>query len=300
MKQILFITLSNIGDAVMTIPALARLHQLYPQAKIDLVCDPRSSVIFEHCPYRGDIILKIKKQGKKGLWQLIKNLRRKRYDLIVDLRTDGLSYLLRAKKRLTKLNRKPYGPHAVEDLISIIDKINPEKIIPPAAVWLDNNHIEQAKQLTADLPGNNWLCIGPGANWAPKIWASENFAQVANHLKSAFDAVIIVGGPGDKSYCDKTEALIKFPVLNLCEKTGLLTATAVMQQCRLFIGNDSGLGHLASAAGTASISVFGPGRPSRYHPYSAKNQWLQGDNESLEAVTPESIIELAEKSLSDS
>ena len=55
MQQILFITLSNIGDAIMTTPVLERLHQLYPDASIDLVCDPRSQSLFEHCPYRGEI-----------------------------------------------------------------------------------------------------------------------------------------------------------------------------------------------------------------------------------------------------
>ncbi|MBT8439621.1 MAG: glycosyltransferase family 9 protein, partial [Gammaproteobacteria bacterium] len=135
MKQILFITLSNIGDAVMTTPTLERLHQLFPNALIDLVCDARSEILFEHCPYRGEIFLKDKKQGKKGLFKLIRQLRKKRYDLIVDLRTDGLAYLLRAKKRLTKFGHQPYGPHAVEDLISIIDKINPEKQIPPTRIW---------------------------------------------------------------------------------------------------------------------------------------------------------------------
>lgn len=291
MQQILFITLSNIGDAVMTTPVLERLHQIYPEASIDLVCDPRSQSIFEYCPYRGEIFLKIKQQGRKGLFQLIKRLRKKRYDLIVDLRTDGLSYLLRAKKRLTKWGHKPYGPHAVEDLISIIDTINPEKIIPDTKIWLDEIvHSSNAEKLTSALTGDRWLALGPGANWPPKVWAAENFSHVANALKDLIDSVIIIGGDSDTEYSNLTVELINLPVLNLTGKTDLLTASAVLRKCCLFIGNDSGLGHLASAVNTPTITVFGPGRPERYHPWNINNIWLRGSDSNLDNLELDSVI----------
>ncbi len=293
MKKILFITLSNIGDAVMTTPVLERLHQLYPDAIIDLVCDPRSSSLFEHCPYRGEIFLKLKKAGKKGLWQLIKQLRQKRYDLIVDLRTDGLSYLLRAKKRLSKWNSKPYGPHAVEDLISIIDRINPDKRIPACKLWLGNDETQLAEDLLAPLADNRHLIIGPGANWQPKVWPSENFAIVANDMESVIDNVILLGGPGDQLYCESVAESLELPTLNLCGKTDLLTSLSIMQKARLFIGNDSGLGHLAAAADIPSISIFGPGRPKRYHPWSDKNQYFSGENQSFNGINSQKVITAA-------
>lgn len=293
MKQILFITLSNIGDAVMTTPALERLHQLYPAAVIDLVCDPRSKVLFEHCPYRGEVFLKDKTKGKKGLVKLIGTLRKKRYDLIVDLRTDGLTFLLRAKKRLTKLGHQPYGPHAVEDLISIIDKINPDKHIPPTKIWLGNIHTDQANELTASLPGKKWLAIGPGANWEPKIWNAANFASVANSLKDAIDAVILLGGPGDTKYSDTTATQLDLPFLDLTGKTDLLTTSAVIHKCALFLGNDSGLGHLASAVDTPTVTVFGPGKPERYHPWHPDNLWLSGKASLLDNIETETVSKAA-------
>jgi len=294
MQQILFITLSNIGDAVMTTPTLERLHQLYPEASVDIVCDPRSQVIFEHCPYRGELFLKDKNLGKKGLIQLIGKLRRKRYELIVDLRTDGLSYLLRARKRLTKLGHTPYGPHAVEDLISIIDKINPARMIPSTHIWLDEKHLRQADDLTAQLPGKRWLCLGPGANWLPKIWAAENFATVAQSLSSSLDAVILLGGPGDTRYSEAVASQISLPLLNLTGKTDLLTTTAIIRNCQLFIGNDSGLGHLASAVDTPSITVFGPGKPERYHPWHAANHAIQGSDNSFDNLNIDEVISTAQ------
>jgi heptosyltransferase-3 len=293
MSRILFITLSNIGDAVMTTPVLERLHQLYPDAVIDLVCDPRSSILFENCPYRGKIFLKIKKHGKKGLWKLIRELRKKRYDLIVDLRTDGLSYLLKARQRLTKWQRKPYGPHSVQELISIIDSINPEKNLPPVKIWLSEKQIKDADQLIEKLPGKRILAIAPGANWLPKTWSAQNFAATANLLKAYFDGVILLGGPGDIDYCKTVSETVSLPCLNACHTTDLLTAAAVMAKCKLFIGNDSGLGHLASAVTTPSISVFGPGQPERYHPWGPHAEWVVGENQILDAVTPKQVSEKA-------
>ena len=274
----------------MTTPTLERLHQLYPDAVIDLVCDKRSMVLFEHCPYRGEIFLKHKKQGKKGLLRLIRLLRKKRYDLLVDLRTDGLAYLLRGKKRLTKFGHKPYGPHAVEDLISIIDRINPEKIIPATKIWLDSSHIEKAETLTKDLHQGKWLAIGPGANWQPKIWDATNFAAVANSLKQAVDAVILLGGPDDTEYCKKVAARLEIPYLNLAGKTDLLTTSAIIQQCTLFLGNDSGLGHLASAVDTPSLAVFGPGNPQRYHPWHENAKVIQGENQQFTGISINEVI----------
>ena len=297
MKKILFITLSNIGDAIMTTPTLERLHQIYPDAVIDLVCDPRSQTLFEHCPYRGEIFLKIKSEKKKGLFRLIKQLRKTRYDLIVDLRTDGLTLLLRAKKRLTKWRHKAYGPHAVEDLISIIHPINPDKIIPPTKVWLSKENIAQANELTKSLKGNRWLAIGPGANWPPKVWDAENFAAVANAVKDKINGVIVIGSDQDKEYTSRVLSKLELPSLDLTGKTNLLTASAAIQKCCLFIGNDSGLGHLASTVETPSIIVFGPGKPERYHPWNSQSRWITGKDKQLKKLEPQKVIKVIKQLL---
>ena len=288
--EILFITLSNIGDAIMTTPTLERLHQIYPDAVIDLVCDARSQILFEYCPYRGEIFLKQKKAGKKGLFKLIRKLRKNRYDLIVDLRTDGLAYLLKGKKRLTKWNRKPYGPHAVEDLISIIDPINPERSIPATTVWLDKAHLKEAELLLDQFYEKKLMAVGPGANWEPKIWKAENFATVANDIKDIIDGVVLVGGLSDQRYSEAVIEKLQIEYLDFTAKTDLLTAAAILGKCRLFLGNDSGLGHLASAVGTPTITVFGPGNAERYHPWHNLSRWVSNKNGDLNMIPPDEVI----------
>ena len=98
----LFITLSNIGDALLTTPVLQFLHRHDEAASIDIVSDKRSSLLFRHCPYRGEIYNKQKERFLRGVPALWYELRRKRYDLVVDLRTDVLARLIPAEKRLFK------------------------------------------------------------------------------------------------------------------------------------------------------------------------------------------------------
>ncbi len=106
----LFISLSNIGDAIMTTPALELLHARYPEHSIDIVADRRSGEIFEHCPYRGEIFYKNKRAAWRGVPALLGQLRVSFYEVVVDLRSDGLAYLLRARRRYIP-NGAP-GPRA--------------------------------------------------------------------------------------------------------------------------------------------------------------------------------------------
>lgn len=295
--KILVISLSNIGDAVMTTPVLERLHALYPDAVIDIVGDRRSSILFTHCPYSGEIFHKEKKQGWRGLLKLIRELRRTRYDLIVDLRTDGLAYLLRGSRRLVKWGRRPYGPHAVQDLMSIIDRINPERAIPAAKVWLSETERGAASALLEGFAARRLLAIGPGANWEPKIWAAEAFAEAANLLGDAFDGVVLLGGPGDVERARRVAQRLALPHCDLTGRCDLLTTAAVLERCALFIGNDSGLGHLASGVDTPTLTVFGPGQPARYHPWSANARWLVGAQRDLANVAAAQVAALAREQL---
>lgn len=287
-EKLLVISLSNIGDAVMTTPVLERLHQLYPDARMDIVGDRRSSALFAHCPYLGRVIHRDKNRGWRGRLALIRELRRTRYDLVVDLRTDGMAYLLRARRRLTKWHRGSHGPHAVEDHMSVIGAINPGGEIPPVTVWLGDGERAFAERALADLPGRRWLALAPGANWAPKTWPADSFAALAEAVRGRFDALVLVGGPDDRARCEAIRRQVSLPCVDLAGESTLLEAAAVLARCSAFVGNDSGLGHMAAAAAIPTLTVFGPGRPRRYHPWGANTVWLVSDSgriEDLEAAT---------------
>lgn len=287
-RSILVVTLSNIGDAIMTTPVLEALHRRYPEAVIDLVADRRSSEIFTHCPYRGRVVFKEKRSGWRGTLQLVRTLRETRYDLIVDLRTDGLAYLLRARRRLTKWQRRERGPHAVEQHMGVIAALG-DTDIPPTRIWLTPQLEADATQRLEGLPGTRWLALGPGANWEPKIWPLTRFRALAEHLQNDFDAIVLLGGPNDAERCDFLSRTLPLETLNLAGKTSLLQAAAVLARMRIFVGNDSGLGHIASAVGVPTLTLFGPGEPERYHPWGEHARWLVSPETDLGKLSAEVV-----------
>jgi ADP-heptose:LPS heptosyltransferase len=271
---ILFITLSNIGDALMTTPVMTLLHRRHPRARMDIVADPRSSELFTHCPYRDRLLHRDKRRGLRGTIALVKTLRQRRYDLIVDLRTDGLAWLLRGHVRRTRRLRKELAGHAVERHLGIVS--GPEGIaeIPPTRTWLGPAEHHAAREQLSPLPGSRWLGIGPGARWEPKRWPAGRFRELAQDLATRFDAVVLFGGTDDAVHGREIAIGLSLPCLDLCGRTRLLQAAALLQRMRLFVGNDSGLGHLAAAVDTPTVTVFGPGDPLRYHPWNRRGIWL--------------------------
>lgn len=282
-KRVLFITLSNIGDAILTTPALMAVHHSLPDAIIDVVGDARSLEIFAHCPFRGEAIPKHKKGGAGNLISLVRHLRRTRYELIVDLRTDGLAWLLRARRRLTKFRSRAAGPHAVQQHLAVISRLSSET--PSTCTWLSNRLRNKASSLLGNVADGPLLALGPGARWEPKIWPVERFADLVLHLPDRFGATVMLGDAQDRSRCNALEQRLDSPCLNLCGQTGILEAAAVLERCAAFVGNDSGLGHIAAAVGTPTVTVFGPGQPERYHPWSDRSTWLTSPTGRIEDVS---------------
>jgi heptosyltransferase-3 len=298
-RHILLVTLSNIGDAVMTTPVMEALHGKHPEAVMDIVADPRSSELFAHCPYRNRVIHRDKQQGWRGSLALVRELRRLRYDLIVDLRTDGLAWLLRGRRRLTRQGvRRPEG-HAVERHMEVIRRDVGTAGIPPTRLWFDGSELEFATRVLADLPGRRWLALGPGARWEPKCWPSGSFRELVQHHRESFDAIVLLGSEADKDSCRSIAEGLCLSCLDLAGRTSLLEAAAVLSRMRLFIGNDSGLGHIAAAAGIPTLTLFGPGEPQRYRPWNLRGRWLQSPNRDIRAMPVSHVADALTTLLSD-
>jgi ADP-heptose:LPS heptosyltransferase len=272
-SNILFVTLSNIGDVILTTPALEALHKQYTSALIDVVCDKRSAIIFKHCPYIDRLILKEKRSGWRGLLNLVLKLRKKNYDLAVDLRTDGLLHLIKSKIKIFKRsNHSTLHMHSVEKhYLSLGEHVN--LTIPDTRIWLSRKELDFANLIFNDH--SRILTIGLGANFSKKIWPAESYALLANSLEGVFDFVLLVGDQQDAKLALEFKKTCKLPVVNFCGKLNLLQTAALMEKSLFFIGNDSGLGHLASAVGLQSFTIFGVGQPARYAPWSKNALWYQ-------------------------
>jgi len=289
-KSILFISLSCVGDTIMTTPVLEALNTKYPEAIIDIVSDARSNILYKHCPYRGSVFLKDKKKFLRGTLDLLKNARRKKYDLIVDLRTDGLAYLCHGKKRLTKWGRKPYGSHAVEQFMGTIRNVHECPVIPKAKVWLTKTEQDYADSLLLDLPGEKWLALAPGNFNEKKVWPSDNYAALANNFSEIFTGVILDGSKLEKHETEAVGRKLKLPFVDLAGKTNLLQAAAVLRRASLFVGGDSGLGHIAAAMSIPTLTFFSVDRPERVLPWGGNAHWLSSSDDYARNISLEDAI----------
>ena len=283
-KKILFITLSNIGDVILTIPTLLKLSKRYKNAKFDIVGDDRSKILFKYYPFINKFFIKDKSKGFRGTLSLLRDIRKTNYDVAVDLRSDGLLYLIRADKKFHKINNK--NIHSIEKhYLSIKEQ---DKKIPEPTIWLSNEEKRKARKL---LPKSykKILAFGLGANSSHKIWPTKFYAELGNLLKQQFDLIVLIGDVKDNEYFSAFTKNYKGPLLNLSGKLDLLTTAAVLEKVQLFIGNDSGLGHIASAVNINTFTIFGPGEPHRYRPWGEKARWIKDNQNEIKKIKPRDI-----------
>lgn len=288
-QHILFVTLSNIGDAVLTTPCLEALHRCCPAAVIDMVVDPRSQAIFGACPYLGQRIVLDKKTGWRGRLALIRRLRQQRYDLAVDLRSDWLLYFMRARHKLAKFSsRAGRGLHSAEKHAAALRPLG-ITTTPETRLWLAPAHRQYAEHKLASWAEWRILALGPGANFAGKIWPVEYYVALVKQLADSFDGVLLLGSQQDAERAALFTRDCPLPVINACGECDLLEAAALLEHAGLFVGNDSGLGHIASAVGIPTMTVFGPGFPARYRPWGPSAGWLQSRDGSMQSLTPDDV-----------
>ncbi|NKB38678.1 MAG: hypothetical protein GKR93_16215 [Gammaproteobacteria bacterium] len=278
-KRILFIGLSSIGDVVMTTPVLQSMHKLYPEALFDIVTDKRSIALYENYPFKGQLYVKDKKKPLRGVPDLMFKLWKNRYDIIVDLRTDGLAYLLRSKKRYTKWSAKSYGPHAVEDLLGVIALLHQEQAIPHPQVWISDSDRDYANnKLSVFEDKNSLLALSVGDPNKPfKTLPIEKFIDILVRHKDNFSGLIFLGGDSEAENTKKVIEQISTPYVNVAGNT-LLESAALIEKSCLYIGPDSGLGHIASAVKTPTISFFSQVSPERFSPWGDSAVCIRGEN----------------------
>jgi ADP-heptose:LPS heptosyltransferase len=262
--KILFITNTRIGDAILSSGVLHHLVATYPEARFTVVCGRLPQTLFAAVPRLDRVIVLKKRRFDLHWWDLWREVRGTRWDMVIDLRRSFLSYFLRARERhvIGKANDKV---HRVVHQSSVL------ALPAPAAphLYLAPHHIAAARQL---IPaGAPVLAIAPIAAAAEKTWPAENFAALARTLLAGPCAgwrIAFFGGPGD---AEKAVPLVDaFPeALKVFGQPDLLTVAAALKECAAFIGNDSGLAHLAAASNVPSLAVFGPSDPIRYAPFGA-------------------------------
>ena len=216
---------------------------------------------------------------------MLRELRRTRYRLVVDLRTDLMAWLLRAEQRLGKWGAQPYGGHAVEQHMGVIHSLHGSRPLPDCVVWAGADETGFAQRALQKMSGRKILAMGPGANYPAKIWPWPNYLGLIASVRSHFEAVVLLGNAKDRELARPIAEDSVLPCINLCGDTTLLQAAAILGSAAAFVGNDSGLGHMAAAVKVPTLTLFGIGHPERYHPWGRQARWLAGSDQRIENIT---------------
>ena len=274
--RILFISSTRIGDAVLSTGLLDHLMRAHPEARFTIVCGRVAEGVFRRMP-RLDRLIAVEKQRYSLHWlEIWGQLAATRWDLVVDLRASAIAWLLWTRdRRVIQGGRRP--GHRLTHLAALLSVSPP----PLPVIWTAPEDTARAAALLPE--GRPWLVLGPTANWHRKVWPAERFAELALSLTAPDGAlpgagIAILGGPGDQERSMANPVLTALPqALDLVGKLDLPEVAAALARAAIFIGNDSGLMHLAAAAGAPTLGLFGPTPSDEYGPAGPKAQAVLAD-----------------------
>jgi ADP-heptose:LPS heptosyltransferase len=263
--RILFVTSNRVGDAVLSTGLLDHLIRAHPHSRVTVACGPAAAGVFARMPNLERLIVMPKQTFGRhwlGLWAASVGTR---WDLVVDIRASAIAYLVPARRRAVRRQRPELRALPKTAQLASILGLDP----PPLPVaWTAPEDRARAAALLP--PGPPVIALAPTANWTGKVWPAERFVALFHALaQSALPGAraAVFAGPGEHERALAAPVLAALPgAIDLCGALTLAEAAACLARCALFVGNDSGLMHLAAAAGTPTLGLFGPTPAAEYAP----------------------------------
>jgi heptosyltransferase III len=270
--KILFITLSNIGDVILTFPVFDALHERFPRSKISVVVGPKAKSLFEDNPLIDRLIIFEKRSTLKEKWRWIRELRREKFDLVVDLRNSMMPYLVGGRKAtrpagfLKKIrHKKDEHFRRLKQVVKDAHSSSKRYVLSEAVLALKES-LPQLKDI------NDYVVVSPGAADPRKRWPHGHLAKVITYLvKTCHEKVVMVGDKADDRVADMMFQRLPDGVINLCGQTSLVELAVVLRKAKLALLNDSGIMHLASYMNIPIVALFGPTDPRHYGPWSGRS-----------------------------
>lgn len=291
-SNILLVQLGDIGDVVLTTPTIRAVREIYTQARITilvrkpfghlLLADPNLHEVVEADNVRGASFHTLLEHLR-----FARRLRRARYDLVIDLRTNDrgaiLSFLTRAQERVGRrafnkpfwynllftklLLDPPYAPLPVhpgaDQSLRIVRAIGIDTIDSVPKLHVAPKDRERAIELLAECgltPASHWVTINPCSRWKYKEWGYEKWGNVIDLLwKNHRLPTVLIGSREEASVADGIAAGRNGYTFNLAGLTTLGELSALISMSTLHLGVDSAAPHIAAATGTPTLTIFGPG-----------------------------------------
>lgn len=273
LQRILIIQTAFIGDVILATPVLEQLHRFYPEAKIDFLLRKGNEKLFEGHPFIHQLLIWDKKQGKyRNLMGIIQTLRKKRYDLVLNLQrffSTGLITACSGARQTIGFDKNPLSfaftrsvphlissgdkpIHEVDRNLSLIRVLTDASFVRPRLYPSDSNHTKAATL----AEGRPYICIAPTSVWFTKQWPADKWVELIGRLPQDH-RVFLLGAPSDQEACEAIRMAAKHPdVHNLSGQLSFLESAALMEKAVMNYVNDSAPLHLASATNAPVRALF--------------------------------------------
>ncbi|MDD5173847.1 MAG: glycosyltransferase family 9 protein [Candidatus Omnitrophica bacterium] len=268
-RRILVITLSNIGDIILTTPVIRALSKEFPGSRIDVMVGPNGRDIFDKDPRIFKLIIYDKHISIAEKRRLQLKLKKLKYDIVVDLRNTVFPLLLAPRYRTSPIQSFPKD--VVHKKERHLYRLIPFGIGDPG----ERSYIHITKEdedIVGDLIKTNAVndpivVVSPGAKSHLKRWTVEGFAEVCDGLIGACAANIVFVGTGqDKEIVLSIGGKMKNRYHDFVDKTNIRQLASLLKRSKLLITGDSAPMHLGCAVGAKVLAIFGPTDPKKYGP----------------------------------
>jgi lipopolysaccharide heptosyltransferase II len=322
-----------VGDAIMALPALRAVRGKFPEARIAIVARPYVADLYRDQHICDELIPYDTKGEHRGLWgreALAAQLREKRFDAALLLQNafdaawlawragvperigyarDGRSLMLTKSIKVPKSGEIPtHEKFYYLELLRRAGWIEQLQDDAHIAIGVPDAARRRAMQILLDQgssPTAIRIAVGAGASYgSAKCWPPGRFAQVLNELRlDRPHDVMLFGTPTEAAVSDAIAADLRRAPIDLTGKTSIADLPALLSQCHLFLGNDSGAMHVAAAVGLPVVAIFGPTDPLGTAPVTPRSSIVQQkpfcspcflrrcpiDHRCMAAVTPEMV-----------
>ena len=265
-QKILIVTLSNLGDVILTLPVFQSLIENFPKAELHVLVSPSAADVF-----RGDarilrIIIYDKKITWREKWRYLKKIRGEHYDVIVDLRRSFFGILGGAKFKNSYIRFPCHKGHQagkhLNALNNMIQPVDSKESFLRAPFLEETGLIENVSDETDKI-----VVAAVGSKSDIKKWPAEYYAGCLDRL--AIDEkcrIILIGNKQDTEDAARVKELMRSNVLDLTGKTDFRALCSIIKSARLVITNDSAPLHIADALKVPTLAIFGPTDPQKYGP----------------------------------
>ena len=288
-NKILVIRLRSIGDTVLATPSLWALKRFLPEAEVDILVEDWVAPVLKDHPSINKVIT-IERGNFSARARAAREIRAARYDVVYNLHGGTTATLLtRASGARHRVGYSTYQyaslhnhqapspsllwrqekTHSVEQQLALLGWTG----VPVNDRPRTNLSITSEAQATIDqrlrvagIEGKKLALIHPAAAFKTKQWAADNFARVVEFLREAGFASIAIAAPNETHVLNDLVAKSSAEIVTF--ELSLPEVTALASRSQLFVGNDSGIAHIATAVGTPSVVIFGSSNISHWRPWN--------------------------------